>query len=344
MAFKIGVDMERMRNVNSGLGQYCLQLADALVKERGTEFHFYYPHQYTLPLHQNAYNISRTAKVLGISAPQIEVFHATHQDSKLFARGKPYVLTIHDLNFIEKYPKNSFRYHQFLFMIQRRVKRAAAINFISNYTFTIAQKYLDFSSVKKTAIIHNGFCLSATHTQTPAIAPESFLFTIGIINPKKNFHVLLPIAKATGLPLIIAGNTSHPYVSYIKKYAEDLGITHLIHFPGLITEEEKLWYYRNCKAFLFPSLAEGFGMPVIEAMSQGAPVFLSRKTSLPEVGGPLAYFFDTFDPADMVTVFEKGMSDFNSRTGQADLLKAHAAQFSWEKAAKEYIHLYQSAL
>lgn len=85
-------------------------------------------------------------------------------------------------------------------------------------------------------------------------------------------------------------------------------------------------------------------MPVIEAMSQGAPVFLSRKTSLPEVGGPLAYFFDTFDPADMVTVFEKGMSDFNSRTGQSDLLKAHAAQFSWEKAAKEYIHLYQSAL
>lgn len=344
MAFKIGVDMERMRNVNSGLGQFCLQLADALVQEPDTEFHFYYPHQYTLPLNRNAYNISRTAKVMGISAPQTDVFHATHQDSKLFAKGKPYVLTIHDLNFIEKYPKNSFRYHQFLFMIQRRVKRAAAVNFISNYTYTVAQNYLDFSSVKKTAIIHNGFCLSATETKIPAIAPDAFLFTIGIINPKKNFHVLLPIVKATGLPLIIAGNTSHEYVARIKKYAVDLGIAGLVHFPGLITEEEKLWYYRNCKAFLFPSLAEGFGMPVIEAMSQGAPVFLSRKTSLPEVGGPLAYFFDTFDPQDMVTVFEKGMSDFSSLPGQAERLKAHAAQFSWGKAAKEYINLYRAAL
>lgn len=340
----VGIDMERMRNVNSGLGQYCLQLANALLKEQAIDFSFYYPQHYSLPPHQTAYNISKTAKLFGIKAPQLDVFHATHQDSKLYAQNKPYVLTIHDLNFIEKYPAHSVRYYQFLYMIQRRVKRASAVNFISNYTYQIAQRYLDFSSVKTTAIIHNGFCLSAKQAIKPAIAPSKFLFSIGIINPKKNFHVLLPIVKATGLPLVIAGNTGNVYVERIKTQAKELGISERIHFPGLITEEEKLWYYQNCQAFLFPSLAEGFGMPVIEAMSQGVPVFLSRKTSLPEVGGPLAYFFDTFDPEHMVTVFEKGFADFLSKPHLSQAFKLHASQFSWEKAAIEYRQLYESVL
>ena len=339
----VGLDMERMRNVNSGLGQYCLQLAQELQKTKEINWHLFYPNRYDLPKNETAYNISKVAKIIGIRAPQVEVFHAMHQDSKLRVQNKPMVLTIHDLNFLEKYRKGSFRYHQFLFLIQRRINRSQAVNFISNYTFTIAQEYLNFNKVK-TQIIHNGFCLSAKEPITPRIAPTQFLFAIGIINAKKNFHTLLPIVKATGLPLILAGNNTNVYVQQIKQYAQKLGISSLIHFVGLITEEEKLWYYQNCYAFLFPSLAEGFGMPAIEAMSQGKPTFLSKKTSLPEVGGPHAYFFDSFEPKEMIQTFEKGMTHYTHNSQQKELIIKHASQFSWEKAAKEYIALYKSAV
>jgi glycosyltransferase involved in cell wall biosynthesis len=339
----IGIDMERMRNVNSGLGQYCLQLADSLSVIPDVNWHFYYPNRYDLPREQNAYNISSGAKVTGISAPQLDLFHATHQDSKLRARNKPMVLTIHDLNFIEKYGINSARYHQFLLMIQRRINRSLGVNFISNYTFNIAQQHLNFDKVK-TKVIFNGFCLSAKEPAKPAMAPNKFLFAIGIVNPKKNFHTLLPIAKATGLPLIIAGNNTHAYAQGIKQKAMDMGIGELVHLVGLVTEAEKLWYYQNCEAFLFPSLAEGFGMPVIEAMSVGKPVFLSKKTSLPEVGGPQAFFFDNFDGAHMVDVFEKGMTHHKNTPSHKNAIIQHASQFSWERSAQEYVAFYKSVL
>jgi glycosyltransferase involved in cell wall biosynthesis len=339
----IGIDMERMRNVNSGLGQYCLQLANALQDLAEIKAHFYYPTRYELPRGQNAYNISSNAKITGISAPQINLFHATHQDSKLRARNKPMVLTIHDLNFIEKYGVNSVRYHQFLLMIQRRINRSLGVNFISNYTFNIAQQHLNFDKVK-TKVIYNGFCLSAKTPIKPGVAPACFLFAIGIVNPKKNFHTLLPIVKATGLPLIIAGNNTHVYAASIKQKAIEMGIGELVHLVGLINEAEKLWYYQNCEGFLFPSLAEGFGMPVIEAMSVGKPVFISKKTSLPEVGGPQAFFFDNFEGQHMIDVFEKGMRHYNNTPSHKDAIMKHAHQYSWENSAKEYLSFYKSVL
>ena len=92
---------------------------------------------------------------------------------------------------------------------------------------------------------------------------------------------------------------------------------------------------------MFPSLAEGFGLPVIEAMHHGKPVFLSTHTSLPEIGGDAAYYFDTFEPAHMAQVLERGMADFAANDGPARV-RAHASQFTWEKAGAAYLALYRS--
>ena len=94
---------------------------------------------------------------------------------------------------------------------------------------------------------------------------------------------------------------------------------------------------------MFPSIAEGFGLPVIEAMHFGKPVFLSKFTSLPEVGGNVAYYFDNFNAAHMQSVFAKGMQDFENRKPQKEIME-QAAKFSWDKAAIQYLELYAECL
>jgi glycosyltransferase involved in cell wall biosynthesis len=96
----------------------------------------------------------------------------------------------------------------------------------------------------------------------------------------------------------------------VMEAAKKFGVEDRVKLIGPATEEEKYWYYKNCEAFLFPSYAEGFGLPVIEAMYHGKPVFISDKTSLPEVGGDAAYYFRNFEPEYMQEVFKEGMRDY----------------------------------
>ena len=99
----------------------------------------------------------------------------------------------------------------------------------------------------------------------------------------------------------------------------------------------------NCEAFIFPSLSEGFGIPPIESMQLGKPTFLSNLTSLPEIGGPHAYYFESFDENHMQDVFLKGMEDYRTNNRKEAIVN-WANQFSWEKATQEYLDVYHETL
>jgi glycosyltransferase involved in cell wall biosynthesis len=108
---------------------------------------------------------------------------------------------------------------------------------------------------------------------------------------------------------------------------------------------EKAWLYAHCEGFLFPSIAEGFGLPPIEAMHFGKPVFLSRLTSLPEVGGAAAHYFDSFDGAAMRAVVEAGLADHHGNAAaRAATLVERARSFSWARCADAYAALYLSLI
>ena len=140
--------------------------------------------------------------------------------------------------------------------------------------------------------------------------------------------------------LIIAGINDTLYAKKVMDEARRYNVEKRLKLIGPITENEKHWYYKNCKAFVFPSIGEGFGLPVVEAMYFGKPVFLSKYTSLPEVGGDAAYYFNDFSPESMQHVFEKGMNDFKNNNRVA-AIKQHAASFDWNKTAKEYLEIYR---
>jgi glycosyltransferase involved in cell wall biosynthesis len=111
--------------------------------------------------------------------------------------------------------------------------------------------------------------------------------------------------------------------------------------PGAVDEATKLWLYAHCEAFLFPSLSEGFGLPVAEAMTFGKPVFISNLTSLPEVGGEDAFYFENFEPESMAQVVGEGLRDFQRNALRRERLRQRAARFSWRSVAAEYWKLYQ---
>jgi glycosyltransferase involved in cell wall biosynthesis len=104
-----------------------------------------------------------------------------------------------------------------------------------------------------------------------------------------------------------------------------------------IDEAAKAWLLDHCEAFVFPSLAEGFGLPPLEAMYFGAPVFLSRLTSLPEIGGSQAAYFDDFSPRSMRATIE---SELPRLQAQRDDIRRRARLFDWSACISKYARLY----
>ena len=149
------------------------------------------------------------------------------------------------------------------------------------------------------------------------------------------------LLKYNDMQLVISGVThSTAYRNLIISEAEKHGVKDRVIFTGSVSENDKQWYYKHCKLFVFPSISEGFGLPVVEAMSFGKPVILSTLTSLPEIGGDVAYYFDSFEPSVMQDNLTAALHDFET-TDRTGSLIARSKQFNWDNAATDFINVYE---
>jgi glycosyltransferase involved in cell wall biosynthesis len=346
---KVFLEAERLRNYNSGLGQFCYHLTQELIKNDAFYWTLYLPKmQNTINIqHPNTIFTKKTHKIFPISE-QFDIWHCLHQDSDYMPNSKTtkLVLTIHDLNFLEKKTFFNWKKKWKLHLLQQKINRASAVVFISKFTANEVNKHLKIASHIHQRVIYNGNNVNRGQLTNDSLPNpiKPFVFSIGL-HPKKNYHVLLPLlANNPDLDWIIAGKDSKNYQGFLEKEAEKLGIKNQLHFKGSITDQDKNTFYQHCEALWFPSLSEGFGLPIIEAMSFGKPVFCSNLTSLPEIGGDLAYYFENFEENHTIEVFKNGMIDFQKDPKKAEMLKEHAAQFSWKNAAAAYIEVYEFLL
>jgi glycosyltransferase involved in cell wall biosynthesis len=98
-------------------------------------------------------------------------------------------------------------------------------------------------------------------------------------------------------------------------------------------------------AFVFPSLDEGFGIPILEAFWFGKPVFTSNRASMPEIAGPFAYYWNSFDADELISVFQAGLNEIEQlNEGGKEDAKQYAAQFTWSNTAQKYLSLYRQLL
>jgi glycosyltransferase involved in cell wall biosynthesis len=280
----------------------------------------------------------------------VDVWHTPHQDASFRpARRSRVVLTLLDLNFLERHDYSERKKARRLAAVQKKVNRAAAIATISEYTATVVRQRLDIPDIPF-RVVYLGNPLAAVGAATPPAANSllgsltssaPFFLFVGVLHPKKNLHTLL--AALPALPnyrLVLAGSNNHPYATQLRQQAKNLGVADRVLMPGPVDDSTKRWLYERSQGLLFPSLSEGFGLPVVEAMSCGKPVFLSRLTSLPEIGGDDAYYFDSFAPDDMAETIRAGLSDFSASPLRARRLRERAERFSWARAAAEYWSLY----
>ncbi len=280
------------------------------------------------------------------SLKDFDIWHCTYQNSEYAPRRNKkikVVLTIHDLNFLYENKTEAKRLKN-LKHLQSNIDRSDAIVCISEYCRNDVLTHCKTGS-KPIYVIHNG----TNELQTPWLSSNSykparpFIFSLGVICRKKNFHVLLPLLeKNNTMELLIAGRPDDSgYLHFIHQSARQLNVENNLRMLGTISEREKAWYYRNCYAFALPSIAEGFGLPVTEAMSFGKPVFLSDKTALPEIGSNMAFYFRDFNAQHMQKVFTRGMKRYE-KEHMEQAIRAHSETFCWDKAATEYLNVYRS--
>ncbi len=338
-------DCEKMRHANTGVFYFCLNLGRALQQAHNSnneKLHFYTPQNQATAFGTEAnYEYHKSwHKFFNPVASKMDVWHCTYQLSKYLPKNKKTkkIITVHDLNFLIDNPENQTEQ---LKKIQTLVDRVDEIVCISEYTKRDVLNHL-VTNNKPVTVVHNGSGVKEfPGFNAPVYATSKpFIFSIGTFFAKKNFHVLPCLLKNNDYELIIAGERRPDYEAKIMEEARLHNVADRVKLIGKISDEDKYWYYKNCLAFAFPSLAEGFGLPVVEAMHFGKPVFLSTHTSLPEIGGNEAFYFDNFDCDAMNTGFEKGLSQLNDDFVQK--IKARSREFTWEKAAKQYLEIYRS--
>jgi glycosyltransferase involved in cell wall biosynthesis len=347
---EILIDLYKLRTLYSGLGQFSLNFAREIMNQVPEGYHvsFLVPHNYDSCISPEARQISANyqKRYLPFLSRNYALWHSlnqfpSHQPNKRTFQ----VLTVHDLNFLTE--KNTRKSLKYLSTLQRNIDRADCITAISNSTRKAIEDNIDLKG-KKIRVIYNGVKVDdpVDSVKPGYVNGGHFFFSLGIFNRKKNFHILLPMMKYfKDFQLVIAGDNRTSYGNYIKSQVEQLKLNGRVITPGIISESEKSWLYSHCSAFLFPSLAEGFGLPVVEAMKCGSPVFLNGIDPLREIAGDNAFYFDSFEEKDMHSFINRKLVQLNN--GRSDMLnkaKNHAAIYSWKDSIKAYLRLYREIL
>ena len=168
------------------------------------------------------------------------------------------------------------------------------------------------------------------------LAPGGFWLSVGSLEPRKNHRRLVEAYQRSGSarPLVLAGGKGW----LMDEFTAPAGVE----TTGYVTDAELEWLYRHCFAFLYPSLFEGFGMPVLEAMSLGAPVICSNTTSLPEVAGDAGVLVDPLDAGAIAEAMARLASGEIAREGLRTAGLRRARQFSWEASARKLLAVYEA--
>ena len=363
---RVVIDLEKLRHINCGLGRYSLHLGREILAVAAGRFQpvfllpsgaeRYFPEGGFESIAVSPWNkeaIRRLYRPLFkpfFSVQRVALWHVTSQMSKYLPLDDrvPVVLTIHDLNFLHESPAEARtdEIDRKLADMQRKVNRAAAIVADSAYVAEDVAKHVDLGGRSVHVVPLAVSTPPVASAERPAFVPAGpFLLTIGNCLPHKNFHALFGLIEH--LPdarLVIAGKKTTPYGEFLEREVAERGLAGKVILPGEVSDGDRQWLYEHCHAFLFPSLTEGFGFPVLEAMQCGRPVFLSRRTSLPEIAGDMGFYFEGYAPAELAAVYQEGLARYQADPAFAMRLKDHAASFSWAATARGYADVYAGIL
>jgi len=280
-------------------------------------------------------------------AGTFDVVHAAHPlliPSRRAAR----IVTIHDLFFLlnPQHTRAEIR-RDYAELAASHARRAEAVITSSEHTKRLVINHLGVSP-ERVYICPPGAPTWQTLGRAPNNPHNGYILFLGTLEPRKNLDVLLD-AYATLLrgsrrvpPLVIAGGASPDARSWLQRIAGE-PLKHHIRYTGYVANEEREALYAGARALVLPSFDEGFGLPVLEAMSAGVPVVTSNRGSLPEVVGGAGVLLDPSDVPAWADAIERLTTDAPWTTALASAGLARARSFTWQRSADELHRAYLDA-
>lgn len=352
---RVLIDQERMRHPYCGLAYYCRALEQGLreLSDPDIQYAYYGPkkagYSDTLRWHRWHKHINPTPR-------GFDLLHVTHQLERYFPHrwGVPRVVTLHDLNYLYEDLSEKKR-TKIQRLVEENLSKADAIVCISEFVQKDLEAHRDSLGVKPTTSIHtvhNGVFLPdearLVALPTEGILPDKpYLLALGVLFDKKQQHLLIEMLPhlPEDLHLVLVYSEAKPeYKAQIDEAIRRTGTAHRIHFYESVSHEVKDALLYHSTALVHPSKAEGFGLPVVEAMALGKPLFLRPMTSLPEIGGDVAYYFDSTEPEDMAHLVQRGLEECTAAPERIAQIKARAQLFSCRKMAEGYSTVYREVL
>jgi len=178
--------------------------------------------------------------------------------------------------------------------------------------------------------------------------PENFILYVGGFSPHKNLEallhviVLLKLEYHLDMALVVAGKKDEVYYPALKLQTENLGISNRVIFTDYVPSEDLAAFYSMASVFALPSLYEGFGLPLVEAMSCGAPCAASDTSSLPEIARDAAVFFNPKIVVEMAEIIHQVLASEEIEKKKKKKGLRRAMDFSWDKCARETMEIYQT--
>lgn len=369
------VDISAAVHSRAGLGRYSEELARSLIDAQPERFALFFnqgrggrlppsissaiPYRHV----QLGYKPWRMAIWLGQLArlsfnrlvPGATLFHST-EHLLMPLRDVPTVLTVHDLIY-KLYPAYHKRLNYWYLKLSMPLycRRAGAIIAVSQASKRDIVKHYDVEPSK----IHVVYEAASSHFRPSPPArvaqvkqtyqlPEQFLIHLSTIEPRKNLNRLLDVLQALrrsfpNLCLVLAGGKGWLYDEFFAKI-EAKGLTDAVRPLGWVPDEDLPAVIAAAALAVQPSLYEGFGLPILEHMACGQVVAASSSSSHPEVGGDAAVYFDPTDEEEMIAVIRRLLTDQEEYRVRQERSLEQAGQFSWQRAARETIAIYDQLL
>ncbi|MDD5291455.1 MAG: glycosyltransferase family 1 protein [Patescibacteria group bacterium] len=374
---RIGIDARFYGPIGKGLGRYTKEVVDRVVvldkeneyivflsKENFDEFIPNNPKVKKVLADVHWYTLAEQIIMpYLIWQARLDLMHFPHFNVPILTPVK-FVVTIHDL-ILTKFPTirattlsplfYKLKNRIYRIVIWLAVRRARAVIAVSQFTkddiarqFKIKpgkvvvtyegvsgllnKKLSDFSHDKETFLGYN--------------IGSPFLLYVGNAYPHKNLEGLVKVfsvihGKRPDLSLVLVGRQDYFYKrveEFSRKYWDKESP---VIFPGFVPDENLKILYSQALAYVFPSFYEGFGLPPLEAMACGCPVISSNKSSLPEILGQAAIYFNPEDEGEMIKQIEKIIEDKNLRQELVKKGYEQVKKYSWEKCAKETLGVYE---
>lgn len=281
-------------------------------------------------------------------AGPVDVTHAAHP-LMIPSRRAARVITIHDLDFLAHPERTRAEIRRdYPRLAPAHARRADAIVTPSHHVKRLVGERLDVPG-ERVFVCSPGPPRWQRLGREPHVPPAGCILFVGTLEPRKNIGTLLDAyarlvtRRPDAPPLVLAGHATTEAGPWLAR----LGAAPLagrVHYIGYVPDSQQEDLYARARVLVLPSLDEGFGLPVLAAMSAGIPVIVSRRGALPEVAGPAGTFIEPDDPEALAAAMERSVTDDDWARGRAAAGLEQARTFSWENAAAVLHDAYRAAV